>query len=880
MISQQEFCLEVIKGLDEIGGEASIKSTKSSDPLRSLVKIDIVENIRYRDKGKLVARVRGLSLNSQQSVFEGECFDYDCFEDNGIWTTALKTRVVRVIDGVTKYWIRGDTDIDGNVYVVDIGTVYSITGEVIINEYNVPVFSSGIIKSTTELDIGIKFIVLKKVTPYNVEEVLYKYGELDEEKHLLRNITASLLDIKYTKQVTDIEEISITLVHLINSTYYKKEKYQKIYRSKRYKEPIVKKIIEDNLEILSRLVDLDLESLRYGSIPRYVATYSQHKDIYGLEADQKYLNKKLVCFEDNCFTKDCFREVDNELLVSRKVETRAVAWYLYALCTYTEATGSEKYKPLIEDITTCIISLKDNTNLFKDGWTHNDVYSKSEQVSTHSTSTAVMCILALLKAYNIEPKTIYIDTVCDVYERVINNLRFSSDSMFYHSHEDTRYSIESTYYGLLLSYCFDRGDIVTKSIKYLGSKLKIGIKDIELGVIQANNSEYIKVNNLEYIQGQGSQKLKKEANELLYFNTFTNKEAQEYKLIDALKYNTLIYSLIKSISEKGYPVPYFGLLNKQRQTLLKLQIEDREFISGIVAADCLLDKFIFKEEFAKIGNELVKQVKSLIFYRSYIYDKLKYYWPLDFSWTSKEALSLKGNLGRILYSISRVIGNWYIEWNRALESFNIKTVGHKDLERWSKDYRLEREPYEKEEDYKERLKEIVSRQLNTKAAIKDRLKKLEIEVEIEDTWKEIVRSSSVIEEAGNSKWGEGVYAGNEYASQSIIQIQTNQPIDNKVLKELENTLAAGIKYKIRESLSFSETDISSIKVGYKISEEYKNEVQRCPIIIGESNYNFRREDEGYICLEDTLFKSNILLLETRDKLLQETKNNIKLDEYV
>lgn len=821
MISKREYCLDILQSLSRPGGEGSLLSNQSTDELRPLIHGEIKEGRDYNHIGTIQAQVYGLKLQSNNSAFQGNCFSYECFESSGIWTTVIKTPISRQFGGITQYWVNGDVDDAGNIYTADIGYIYKVTGQPLIKEENVPLYSDGLITSVRTIPSGIKFIRLKRITPTSKSTILHIFGDYPIPDTLLRSSFKQILNYNAIDQRCDLEEISLTLVSLMMTRYYKPKANQILYRDKHYIDPAIIQIIEDNFARLSRLVDYDITSPRYGSIPRYPATYSEPADIYGTLADEKYLNPELNCFADDCFTTDCFESLTNNLLISREVSNRAIAWFLIALCLYSIHINKERYKALITLLVEYLTAQVDvNLSLPTDGWTHSTIYSNSTKVNIHSTSTAVVVTLALTKAYEITEDKGALDTAADVYLMIIKNLRNYSDNLFSESYEKPQSTFEATFYGLLLASKFDRADIAQDIMNFLYSKTTGNYGQREDSFVTDSNFVLVRTSgSLGIMASPDFKRFIKNPSLLSYFYQFGG---PTFNLVETLKYNILFVSLFNSNLEKGYNIAFNNILLDQIAVLQNVQAQDRFLTTSVSSAICLLNRNLFDEDLLKFNN--VIDVHTLIFNRSITYDKLTRMWPLHYGWVSEDSLSPRGVLGSITHTIARVLAVFLPERNIAERNVYIGTATDRDLDKWGDDLDTPRFNRETDTEYRERLQRRISKSASTKSAIIENLRSIEVESEVYEVWQRLFKYSGLLTSPGDATLGDALLPGNDYATHNVIEVQTNQPFNDEAALELRHSHAAGVKPFVRESLLFN---ISPVEDNSKFSFLF-HEVFRIP----------------------------------------------------
>lgn len=795
MITEKEFCTNHISSLRRPGGEALVKSNLSTDLNRPLIYIDLLDNDAYLDVGKLQGRVIGLKLDYKDTVYESDCYTYDCFYETGIWTEGVRTPYSRNNAGITQYWVRGPLDEAGNTYSVDIGFVYKSCQEVSVVDENVPLSNDSYFTSILNIGEGTKFVRLNRINRFSSTPVLHHIGDYLNKDHLSRTITGYLLDYTYKDQKVDLEEIAVSISSLLMSNYYRPIPNQLVFRDKDYSDPSIRDTIESNLSRLSRLVDKDLSSKRYGSIPRWPATYSEPEDIYGPNVDLSYQYPEVRLFDVGCYEEGCFTNSTNKTLIDREVNNRGLAWLLYAYILHKLVYVTDMYESTISAIGTYLISqIEPGYNLITEGWLHSNNYRDSERIESFILKTNVVTFIALLKAYDGTKEQLYLDKATDICEGIVTYLFNTKNKQFFDSYEERAYSIESNTYGLLFSWYIGRADITESLISYFYSTIKdpsqlassVPLVD-SMGnlIIDTLSNEVVNVNSFLGNTNDPSS--------LSIFNTTSS-----YSYVDILRVNTISTQLLQSLALDNYSVPYLSLLTLLNTTLRNYLYSNRDNISLLLASNCTLDKPLYQYEAININHK--EDLYTTKFYRSFWYERFRDMWPLDYTWVSDFARSPKGVLGSILKGLSKVTANLFTQLRRV-ESATFLDLAHDIyLNEWGTDVKIERRFKETDSDYRSRIKYVISKLNTTKSSIMDYLYLLDIKVlDIEENWKKILTfdDPNLI---GESNISNGYLAGPDYSSSNVSKLLVRQPFPLEVHEELKGIKAFGTKLIYEENI--------------------------------------------------------------------------------
>ncbi len=782
-------CFNRILSFHQPGGE----STRSSDlsPTGKII-LRLISGDSYGYSGYVEGEVTGVNLDSH-SVFSNDCFEVGCFEGGGIWTTAVPTQISREVDGETQYWVGGTTDAQGAIWYVDVGTVCQPTGEFAIKDFFVPISVFGKFETRVEIPVGLKVAVLKRVTATTVETVAHYFGPYLIPDRLTRVKPGYALNYSAIDQATDIEEIAMSLSSLLLSNYRHDKKGRKVYYLKGDSDVDLVQIVEQNLSRLSRLVDTLSVTKRYGSIPRFVATYSEPSQLYGPLADHHYNNRIVRLFEEGCFTEGCFEVRSDLTLVSREVQTRAIAWVVYALSLYSYYWKEDKYNYLLETLGIYLLNqINHKTGLPSFGWTHADTLNESTEILEYEFSTAVMVAISCLKLYDIQEDLKYLQAAADVYEGIFDHLFSYKSQNFYHSLSNLTETVDTLIYGGIFTSAFRRVDLAETHLNKMEGLLRERYgKDIEL-YLRDENEDLILDSNGDY-RYEVVKPLTKQGLERF---------PDEYSLITVGGLSPLEASntnfWITSILE------YFALNHLETKQQLPIAEPFTESITTLLtSASCLDSEANYLE---RIIIELpIKEFEQHLFHSNFLFDRLRSMWPLEYSWVSQQALSYHGNLGKLLKAFTRSLAASLSFLNRSQDGTFLSKARSASLDRYAQDFGYTRFRKEGLREFRERVGSYLTTQEKgiTERGLRSKLLEFEVTSIIRDLYKNIQTTNTFLKVDMTSELGKGFYHGNRNSA-AVIEVEIPQPIVKTLIDVIEKEKAAGIKVFYVERIQFEE----------------------------------------------------------------------------
>jgi len=610
--------------------------------------------------------------------------------------------------GLRLLWYPGSLDEIGNSYVVDIGYIndrYGEEGLITYYDYNVPLNSNGIFKSTTTMIDGILAIRLKRVTKYNITILRVFIYPLDI--HLMR--TYYLLgERSRDSNIVNLEALSISLIQIMLSGHLEDHLCVE-RRGHWYLEPYLRKVLKEEFDILYKLIDniSDLKYLsRYGSIPLRLSVFGISEPIYD---DNYFPSFSKGLFVDYLFEPGCF---DNCIYLEgadREISNRSLAWLLYALCSYSRVFPSDRnrYKSFINRIANYLISNIDHRyRLIYKGWTHNDIYSYSELIDDYPTSTNIVTCLALLKAYDVTKETAFLEVGTDLYQGILNYLYLPDMQVCAHSLDIDGVSLDSLLHSLWLFLELNNAPFVEKILNLLLIRLKPR-DDIDVYTSIYYEDQMEDIENIYY-------------NGLLI--TTINKDNS---ILSSIPFNMTEEDFINTLNDEEYQFIYLSLLSHRLNEALNTYSFDPLYIPiidhfknklnqydclthsyhSLIRTNILNNNLLFGHKLFKI--ECLESVNTLIASRKYLYNKLKGSIPTRFNWFSRASLLPSGNMGKMLLTFSKALAPISILISRISEFFILKDARGVLLDQEGEDILMPRFDGEVYLDYLDRMKKFM-----------------------------------------------------------------------------------------------------------------------------------------------------------------------------
>lgn len=931
-ISSNQFCTNLIKEFFKPSGPTTIKTQTRDEINRPLVNATIINNFRINDIGKIEIELEGLQIKPSKNLFRQDCFDFNCFEEEGI-TTNIKsissiclvnpgnnqpnkflTKKQRLDNNLTcfvdsnnneSYFIRGSIDEEGYVYFAQIGTVNMKSGTLSIIEQNVPFYSSSksnslFALSQKQIGKGVKFALIKRASKTTLEDVGIVYGQLEEEFYLPHNSLKSNRSFVAQDQTINLENLSLNLLLLSNFNQYELKDNQIIYRNQNFSSPLIETVLNQSVTRLINLI-LTEEGLQQGSIPLNLASYSSSEEEYNSSANLNYINKITTCFQPNCFDPECFETITNNNLIKRDIDNRSIAWVIMYLCSHLINYNLD-INIEIKQLINYLLNQKDKTTkLYFKGWAQKEFLYNKEELLDENNEEIVSEDLNLLYS---EPEILLnpeVNNYTEALEKDTSILTSTNISIFFallklfEVTQDITYLIEAdTLYNAIKKYLINNLNLYKHSLIENNASVESTTYQLMLSLTL---DEYDNINEIiEFFKlrlnsvPQQSNEEVFVGNDLVLVNTsivetapldilnsdddlnlFTNTSFDNISSIeDIFKYNYLIYSNLNLLNEKIY-LPFLDEI-KIKYKIIQNKVEaDRNNSALIFAIGYLINNnTILKLENSKF--KCIKEFNNYRFQKTAALNNLLINTPKDYGWFNTNALNQDSNIRDIYNSISKVLAKNATGYSSINNKISIDDMYGITLNKKALDYNLFR--FNKEDDisFRARIKlEIFNRGI-TKLSLENKLNIYNSPINILDNYKPILSFESNNAGLFNTNWGEGYFQGGELYNTNIITINSLQPIEPDVYLEIEKLRPAGIKVIINEVLTFSINNSSSVINITDITDG-------CPHLRLETTNDLLSESSTNFCMEDTTLLTNCLNigLENGDELLTETSDLICIE---
>lgn len=805
-MSYQDICYQRLINLHQPGGESTLFDENNLD---KKLTIKFTKGGLYSDKTYLEGKIDNLKLDSS-AVAAPSCFLSDCVAGGGIWTTAITSDISRNNEGTTEYWIEGSLDAQGSLWVLDLGIINQVTGDFIIKDRAVYIASEGKFKSRIILLEATKVAVLKKVTSTTSITVLHYIGQYKNQQKLSRTKVGYLLEYNAIDQQTDLELLSLGLLPLLFSTYKHTEPNTTIFYTKGELDYKTKQIIEDNLSVLSSLLDFKSTTKRINSIPKTLTTYINSDLLY---EDSIYLDNLVSCVAVDCVDSDCIESKEVYLTSSREVSTRAVAWFYILVYTYTVYFNTDKYTYLLDLLIYYLENqINSKHNLPSKGWTHADNLNDSTEILTYDLSTAVVTYIALMKHYNYSVNATYLMLAADIEDAIWNQLYNFKDYKFYNSLSDSTLNVEELSYGLLFATLTNKSDVVEKLINLVENNLTV-----DYGIIK----ESLVNNQIVYINKLNTFNLLSTASNL----NFTALPYNSNNLIYLSLSNLLLRSSLEKVSKANY---YINLKLQEYLTTFNTTLNNVEQTNHFLyLTECVSAINLFDLEL--LSTERFNLTSSVTFERNLQLNKLLFSIPVDFSWFNKKALTLSGNLYKILNTLSKVISIFATHSNNLITKNYLNSLTEYTLNTYLKSINFSRLPQETDSEI---INYLISLNKNTLIGNTTRLGVIAY---LKDNYLDIFKLNST---KYTSLIGDHYYSGNNYSSSNNITITIEQPITLSLSNEFKTSLPIGVESYLRQIISLNNELIKSEDCAVV---DFKPRILNDLIL---------KEDESYLLQED------------------------------
>lgn len=898
MISNSQFFTNLITEFFKPSGPLSEKSQLTVEVNRPLLNSVISKGFNIDTTDFLEVELEGLEIKSGRNIFRQNCFEFNCFQEEGILTyvnnisdiclvsaNRFLTKSQREKEGLSCYidsnnsptfFVRGTPDKENNVYVADIGVVNSTSGVFSIIDKNVPFFFNDKKNTLSALSIkkipkGIKSACIKKVNKTSVKEIGIVYGELNNQFYFPHTQLKTNKKFTTKEQEINLENLAINLILLSSFEQFESKPNQIIYRNANFSSPEIKNTIKKSSETLINLI-LTENAPQKGSIPKHINSFSQSQQEYNSIADTEYINKVKLCFDKNCFDKGCFETIFNNSLLNRSIDNRSIAWTIQYLASYT-VNYSEDITPAIQTLMQYLLNQKDKTTkLFYKGWDQKIEEDNCEELKSENgtnliqedneeickediveqdtsiqyyanaliqnkeiiTSTNVAIFMALLKTFEVTQNFNYIIEADTLYSSITKYL-INNEGLYKHSLLTTESSLESVTYNFLLSLILE---------SYSSINLIIDFLKIRLTTLPPQNNEDVFVRTSVVLVG--SQEVELPPANILDsdsdFNLFTPTTFDTIQNIeDIFKYNYLLSSSFLHLNTKLH----INFINEieEKLNIIKLKVEEsRENSALIFSIASLINNNSF------INNEAIK-FNSLFEFNNYQFQKalslnaLLINTPKDYGWFAINKVNKMSTLGNIYSALAQSLAKNITEYESIKRNISINNMYGITLNKKAKEYNLIRFAKESDVSFRQRIKnEIYTRGVN-KVSIENRTDLFNSPASVKNNYTAVLAIEDNSNNTYTDAWGLGYLQGSSIFNTNISTLNFNQPVEQDVYEEVYKFKPIGTKLHIRENLTFI---INKSKTLITI----KDLTPSCPHLKLEESNNYLSESNNLICLED------------------------------
>ena len=900
VISQAQFCVNLLTEYFNPGGPINTKSQLTDDIRRPLLSATIIEGFKRNSIDNVEVELSGILDQKGDNLFSAECFTFNCFDESGLETSIEGVSDICIVDtgeetrymdknereqkgfscfinsfGKSQYFIRGTVDKEGALYLADFGIVNPIFGNRVIIENNVPFFfkkkiGSIFARTIKPIPAGIRVVTIKKVTDFGVEVIGTVYGQLEEEFYFPHNILQPGRSFTFNDQKLNLENLCINLLLFTNFKRFQAKSNQFIYRNINYSSPQIENIINNSASTLVNLINTG-NTEQTGSIPKDISTYINNQNQYNSEADRFYLQEILSCFESNCFDSFCFQNIINRSLINRSISNRALAWVVLFLVSYN-INYSQDVSDSINLILDYILRQRDfDTRLFYDGWNqieeecteitfedeeellleNNDAlclesevdeiantYTTSLEKDTNiSTSTNIAIFMALLKGFELTQNFRYLSLACDLHTSIEKYL-LSNNGLYNHSLTIKQPTIESVTYQLQIIQILQDFKNITTVVNFFKSRLI---------AIPSNQIETILVNTDEVLIGS-------EAVTIEVIPTNADKDNSLFtptiydsinSLDDIFKYNYLAYSSLINLNQ-NILIDFLPTIDDKYSVIENNIINNRIDSALVFSIGCIINNQSYLN-FDNSRFNILIDFYNLKFQREATFNILLNTLPINFGWFNENTLNRRSHIGSILYAKASELAVINTKYEYLLRISSLDNLYGILLNNRADDFGLVRFDKETDSSLINRIKTELYKRASNVVAIEEKLNQLNTEGLINDNYLASAATEDFEDSLFSTNWGEGYIAGPNLINTNIFTIQLNQPLEVDVRQEIERIKPAGIKLKVYETFTFR---IGS-SIGNSTAINIIDVAGGCDGIDTEDNNDYVTEVGDVICLEDS-----------------------------
>lgn len=581
----------------------------------------------------------------------------------------------------SQFFIKGAGP-DGIAYSLDIGYIHPLCLDgTVIREDNVPLYPDGTFSIPTDLG-GPLYIRLKAFSLYGWTLVA-EYRGLSP---LPRTYEHGTLTWYAEGQYCYIKDTCIALILLLLSPYYPDPPCSGVYG---WRPPHFLDYVGNVLRHLVTLIYRQGGAIE-GSIPTKVYSHSTYDTLYSsrpIQCPDVYLEGVYAanCMEDYYWGDgfqwvgdelpsqgcDCFEKGYEAPPLDLTVTSESVAWLMYACGVYTHLDYDPQIVQGMRSLAGYLYRTLDiKTGLVKDSHLDNRV----------STVTNSISALAFMKAYDVLQEAPFLEMGADLYWAINEYLYSPIDIAFYKDLTTPNPDVETILSGLILSWNINKVDAIEKGINTLttmGYPCMPGVRSL---VSTNNNPIKLRSNRALTVQEVCQRVVPLQDSETLGMSSWVS-----------------LYLITNTLLRDEYRVSYSPLIRLHQgntpgvlQSALCLTLPNMGLDNYITRVHCL------------------PELERVLFHRHYVYDSLKYMWPVDFTtWANASALTLKGLIGRTLNASAVALATWYGFVYTFVSGVYLEGSRVGQLDTWGDDLSLPRYRGEDDAHYRLRLSYVL-----------------------------------------------------------------------------------------------------------------------------------------------------------------------------
>ena len=563
---------------------------------------------------------------------------------------------------VIRYWVPGAKDIDGNVYLVDIGIFPTCSDIPYLIDTNIPIGSDGRFYTRYALPIGKKYIQIKKIT-FSTQTTVFTYAPyinsllktLNDNNPLTSTLENSigLKDVK-----VNLEHLSITLLLLSISNYVHLRDCEYIHNPPFIGDEVIQ-IIRKNFNTLYELRAPFIEPLnKTNSIPLNLKPITCKESIYD---DGFRQGKFLMGWNTYIWQEGCWEGCILINPISREVSNRAMGWLCYALATYRYSINSNEYIGFLIEVSNYIINnMHPVMHLVSNGWLDSEIYSESIMIDEYDTSTSCICCLALIKAYEQTNMYKYLEAAVDIYQGILKYLMLPDEGICADNMTQDTISTETLIYSLWFFTELGRADIVERLISLLNTRVHSGLPLLTASLYQELGE--VVYNGMDLV---GSIEL----NPLIHPYSLLNMDVQSYEreqtLTNVIPQLLLAHGIRELLPSENY-LSIIDIANTiQPIEGLQALVNENVSISIYLALELCKNKGFLNNSFVRIESRHL--INTLIGYRNQAFSVVRAGIPTEFGWFHQKALTISGMAGRLIWMLIRGISSLTVNKNRISE---------------------------------------------------------------------------------------------------------------------------------------------------------------------------------------------------------------------